>query len=271
MASSGGKEMSQDVPVFSGPTPYIRRVALDRPWVWLTRGWADFQAAPRVSLAYGIGFVAAGFAISLALLAFESIYLLLPLAAGFLLLAPLLAVGLYETSRRVGQGQTPTLAAAVGAFRANPEHMAYMGFVLMLINLFWTRMAMLIFALFFGSPRGTLRDLIDMTLFSSQSLPFLIVGTAIGFVLAATVFAISAVSIPMLLDRPQTPVWVAIATSFVAVRTNLKPMALWAALICAFTGFGMIPMFLGLAVTMPLIGHATWHCYKDLVDVRDVS
>ncbi len=261
--------MPQDVPVFSGPTPYIRRAALDRPWVWLARGWADFQAAPKVSLTYGVGFVVAGFAIAVFLLANESFYLMLPLAAGFLLLAPLLAVGLYETSRRIGTGQTPSAAAAFGAFRANPEHMAYMGFVLMLINLFWTRMAMLIFALFFGSPRGTLRDLVDMTLFSTQSLPFLVVGTAVGFVLAAAVFAISAVSIPMLLDRPQTPVWVAIATSFVAVRTNFKPMALWAALICAFTGFGMIPMFLGLIVTMPLIGHATWHCYKDIVDVRE--
>jgi uncharacterized membrane protein len=184
-------------------------------------------------------------------------------------LAPLLAVGLYETSRRIAAGEITSIDAAVGAFRTNAEHMAYMGFVLMLINLFWTRLAMLIFALFFGSPRGTLGDLVDMTLFSANSLPFLVVGTAVGFVLAAAVFAISAVSIPMLLDRPQTPVWVAIATSVVAVRANLKPMALWAALICAFTGFGMIPMFLGLAVTMPLIGHATWHCYKDIVDMRD--
>ena len=84
-------------------------------------------------------------------------------------------------------------------------------------------------------------------------------------------FAISAVSIPMLLDRPDTPVWVAIATSFVAVRENFKPMALWAVLICAFTFFGMLPFFLGLAVTMPLIGHATWHCYKDLVEVPEAS
>ncbi|MBL8833161.1 MAG: DUF2189 domain-containing protein [Rhodospirillales bacterium] len=263
--------MTQAVPVFRGPTPFVRKAALDRPWVWLARGWADLQAAPKVSLAYGGAFVAASYAIALFLVATESVYLLLPLAAGFLLLAPLLAVGLYEASRLIGIGRTPTLGDALSAFRANPEHMAYMGFVLMLVNLFWTRMAMLIFALFFGSPRGTLQDLIDMTLFSPASLPFLVVGTLVGFVLAAAVFAISAVSIPMLLDRPETPVWVAIATSFVAVRENFKPMALWAALICAFTGFGMVPFFLGLAVTMPLIGHATWHCYKDLVEISDPS
>ena len=82
---------------------------------------------------------------------------------------------------------------------------------------------------------------------------------------SALVFAISAVSIPMLLDRPTCSVWTAIATSFVAVRENWKPMALWAALIVAFTAFGMVPFFLGLVVTLPLIGHATWHAYKDLV------
>lgn len=261
--------MSQTVPVFAGPAPHVRKVALDRPWVWLGRGWDDMRAAPGVGLAYGIAFVAAGYAIAIALVAGDMLYMMLPMAAGFLLLAPLLAVGLYETSRLIAQGRTPTVSDAFSAYRANPEHMAYMGLVLVLVNLIWTRMALLIFALFFGTPRGTLADLVDMTLFSSTSLPFLIVGTGAGFVLAAVVFAISAMSIPMLLDRPETPVWTAIATSVVAVRENFKPMALWAALICAFTGFGMVPFFLGLAVTMPLIGHATWHCYRDLVEIRD--
>jgi uncharacterized membrane protein len=100
-------------------------------------------------------------------------------------------------------------------------------------------------------------------------LPFLIVGTLVGFVLAAATFAISAVSIPMLLDRPQTPVWIAIATSFVVVRENLKPMTLWAVLICGFSVLGMVPFFLGLAVTMPLVGYASWHCYKDMVTYPD--
>lgn len=261
--------MDQTIPVFAGPAPHVRRVALDRPWTWLARGWDDLRAAPGVGLVYGITFVVAGYAIATGLVAGDMLYMLLPAAAGFLLLAPLLAVGLYETSRLIAQGKTPTRYGAFTAFRANPEHMAYMGLVLVLVNLIWTRMALLIFALFFGTPRGTLADLVEMTLFSSASLPFLIVGTGVGFVLAAVVFAISAVSIPMLLDRPETPVWTAIATSVVAVRENFKPMALWAALICALTGFGMVPLFLGLAVTMPLIGHATWHCYRDLVEIRD--
>jgi uncharacterized membrane protein len=261
--------MQPVIPIIAGPIPRVRAVALDRPWTWIARGWADLAAAPHVSVAYGSAFVATGCAIAMLLFLVESIYLLLPLAAGFMLLAPLLAVGLYETSRRIANGQTPDLGAAIGAFRNNIEQVAYMGLVLMLLNLFWTRMATLIFAVFFGSPRDTLQDLIDVTLFSSASLPFLLVGGFVGFVLATITFSISVVSIPMLLDRPGTPVWVAIGTSIEAVRANPKPMALWAALICAFTGFGMIPACLGLAVTMPLIGYASWHCYKDIVVVGD--
>jgi uncharacterized membrane protein len=260
---------AEAIPVFRGPSPLVRRAGLDQPWVWIGRGWNDLMAAPSVGFGYGGAFVVAGFAIALALYAGGSLYLLIPLAAGFMLLAPLFAVGLYETSRRLAAGEPADLKAAMLAFRTNPEHIAYMGLVLMLLNLFWTRMATLIFAIFFGVPRANLQDLVDLTLFSPQALPFLIVGTLVGFVLAAATFAISAVSIPMLLDRPQTPVWIAIATSFVVVRENLKPMALWAVLICGFSVLGMVPFFLGLALTMPLVGYASWHCYKDMVVYPD--
>ena len=87
----------------------------------------------------------------------------------------------------------------------------------------------------------------------------------LGLVLAALVFAISAVSVPMLLDRPEANVITAIATSFVAVRENLPAMALWAALIVVFIGAGLVTLYIGLIVTLPLIGHATWHAYEDLV------
>jgi uncharacterized membrane protein len=257
--------MSDAIPVFSSPSPRIRRVSVDRPWVWLSKGWDDMRRARSVSLAYGIAFVAASYLVLAALWLFESVYALLPLAAGFMFLAPLLAAGLYDTSRRLAAGESPDFAVTAKALGRNPEHLAYMGLVLMVFNLFWTRVALLLFALFFGTPRSTLRELVDLTLFSPQAMPFLTVGTAIGAVLAALVFAISAVSIPMLLERQGCSVWTAIATSFVAVRENWKPMALWAALIVAFTVFGMVPFFLGLAITLPLIGHATWHAYKDMV------
>jgi uncharacterized membrane protein len=100
---------------------------------------------------------------------------------------------------------------------------------------------------------------------SDQLLPFLVVGTGFGFVLAAATFAICAVSIPMLLDRPEVTFLEAVTVSIQAVMENWKAMALWAGLIVVFTGLALIPFYLGLIIAMPLIGHATWHAYKDLV------
>lgn len=257
--------MPEAIPVFASPSPRIRLVPVDRPWVWIGKGWDDFRRAQNVSLTYGGAIVAASYAVVAALWWFDQIYALWPLAAGFLFVAPLLAAGIYDTSRRLELGETPDFAITAGALARNPEHLAYLGLVLAVFNLFWVRIALLLFALFFGAPRNNIRELIDLTLFSPTALPFLIVGTVMGAILAALVFAIAAISIPMLLDKRDCTVWVAIATSWVAVRANWKPMALWAALIVAFTGFGMVPLFLGLAITMPLIGHATWHAYKDLV------
>ncbi len=122
----------------------------------------------------------------------------------------------------------------------------------------------MLYAVFFSTQAPTLSQLIDNILFSSVSLPFLIVGTLMGFVLAALAFAIAAVSIPMLLDR-DTNVFTAIATSFVAVGENFRPMALWAVLIAGFTAFGLATFFVGLVVVLPLVAHATWHCYRDIV------
>lgn len=257
--------MSDAVPVFMSPSPRIRRVSVDRPWVWLGKGWDDIRRARQSSLAYGVAIVAASYLVLAVLAYFESLYALLPLAAGFMLVGPLLAAGLYDTSRRLEAGEPADFATTAKALGRNPEHLAYMGLVLMVLNLFWTRMALLIFALFFGAPRHTVRELVDLTLFSPDSLPFLLVGSAVGAILATITFTVSAISIPMLLDKRDCSVWTAIATSFVAVRENWKPMLLWAALIVAFTGFGMVPFFLGLAITLPLIGHATWHAYRDLV------
>jgi uncharacterized membrane protein len=124
----------------------------------------------------------------------------------------------------------------------------------------------LLFALFFGlnfAPSLTQLPLAMMQ--SDQLIPFLLVGTGLGFALAAATFAVSAVSIPMLLDRPEITFLEAVTVSIQAVMENWRAMALWAGLIVVFTGLALLPFFLGLVVVMPLIGHATWHAYKDLV------
>ncbi len=257
--------MSEAVPVFTVPGPRVRKVPIDRAWNWLAAGWNDLWRAPTVSFAYGVALVVVSFALSLGLWLIGWFWLVLPLAAGFMFVAPLVAIGLYETSRRLAMGLDVSLADLLQAGRNNRPQIAYMGVVLLLFNLAWVRLATLLFALFFHDQNPTWDNFLETLLFSSVSLPFLIVGTAVGAVLAAIVFAISAVSLPMLMDR-EVNVFTAIATSVTAVQVNLKAMALWAALIVVFTGLGLATFYLGLAIALPLIGHATWHAYKDLVE-----
>jgi uncharacterized membrane protein len=255
----------QAIPVFYGDSPRVRLVPVDRPWTWLAAGWRDVMAAPGVSLAYGGMMVVLTYLLLILLLQVGMFWLVLPMTAGFFFLAPLMAVGLYETSRRLAAGEPVSLGAAFGAFRRNALQLSYMGVLLGLFHLGWVRIALLIFAVFFGLGFNPNWDNLVVRLAQPDAIPFWAVGTAVGAVFAALVFAISAFSIPMLLDR-DTNLFVAVATSFTAVRRNWPAMTLWAGLIVAFTAFGIIPLFLGLAVTMPLIGHATWHAYKDVVE-----
>jgi len=256
--------MTETLAVFSGPTPHVRRVSVDRPWSWLAKGWLDLLKAPRISLAYGGAISIMSLILAATLLLADLPYLLLPLAAGFFLIAPLIAVGLYETSRRLEAGEPVSLRLALCAINRNRTQLANLGIVLMLIHLAWVRIASLLFALFFQNANPTLGTIIDTIFFSPASLPFLITGGAIGCVLAVLTLAIGAVSIPMLLQR-DVNVFTAIVTSVMAVRHNWQTMALWSALIVVFTLVGMATFFVGLVVTMPLIGYATWHAYRDLV------
>jgi uncharacterized membrane protein len=257
--------MSDSVPVFETPSPRIRRVAEDRPWLWLADGWRDMLRAPRVSLAYGAALTLTSLALTLGLWLADLLYLLLPLAAGFMFVAPLLAVGLYDTSRRLAAGEPVSLEAALRAWRRNPGQILGLGLVLMLCHLAWLRIAMLLYPLFFEGPNPSLPELPTVLFFSPMSLPFLVTGTLVGGVLAALVFAFGALSIPMLVDR-EVSVFTAMATSFAAVRENLRAMALWAALIVVFTALGLASLYLGLALALPLIGHASWHAYRDIVE-----
>ena len=259
-------EMATDVvPVYASPLPAIRKIEIDRPWQWLVRGWQDMRKAPAVSLTYGVLAAITGYALTLGLIWVDMIYLVLPLAAGFLIVGPILTVGLYEVSRRAELGESTTLAEALGAFRRNGSQIGLMGVALMLLMFAWARIAAIIFFLYFGLEPPSFENLIASTFLQPDTLPFLVFGTAVGGVFALAAFSISVVSIPMLLDRPQANVIDAIATSFRTVQTNFLPMLFWAVLIAGFTAAGIVTLYLGLIVTLPLIGHATWHAYRDLV------
>ncbi|MCX7932745.1 MAG: DUF2189 domain-containing protein [Rhodovarius sp.] len=243
----------------------VRKVSTDRPWMWLTAGWQDMMAHKPIALAYGGALVLFSWLLALLMFEFGLTWAILPAVAGFFIVAPLVAAGLYEVSRRREAGESVTLHDAIWGFRRNGTQIAMMGALLVVINLIWVRVAGLIFALFFGlnfSP--SLAELPIRLLQSDNLIPFLIVGTGFGFLLALATFASCAVSMPMLVDR-NISFLEAVTISIQAVAENPRPMMLWAGLIVVFTGLALLPFFLGLIIAMPLIGHATWHAYRDLV------
>ncbi|MCB4822270.1 DUF2189 domain-containing protein [Roseicella aerolata] len=256
---------TETLPLSDRPPSRVRNIATDRPWVWLTAGWRDMLASKPIALAYGGAVCLAGWVLSLLLFEVGTLWAILPATSGFFLIGPLVAAGLYEASRLRAEGKQPTLADMVGPFRRNGGQIAFIGVALLVIHLFWVRIAGLIFMLFFGlNGIPSLERLPYAMLQSDQLLPFLVIGTGFGFVLAAASFAISAVSIPMLVER-EVSALEAITVSIQAVLENWKAMLLWAALIVVFTGLALVPFYLGLVLVFPLIGHATWHAYKDMV------
>ncbi len=252
-------------PLGPAQRPQIRKITLDEPWQWLAAGWFDMRQAPKYSLTYGLAFVIISFLLTLGLVNGAMFFLIPPLAAGFFLIAPLLGIGLYGISRAIEQGQTVEFCQAQIAWRSNPAHIAAMGIVLMLIMLVWMLAANLVFVLFFDKPVPEWEDFIPVVFLSGGSPLFLFVGIATGGIIALFTFAISAITVPLLMDR-QIDVMTAMQTSFAAVRLNWRPMLLWASLIAMFVGVGIFTLYLGLLVSMPLVGHATWHAYRDLVE-----
>jgi uncharacterized membrane protein len=246
----------------------VERVAFDAPWAWLAAGWRDLWVAPRISLAYGAVFAAVSMGLTLALKAGGLEALVLSLGGGFLLIGPIAAIGLYETSRRIEAGQSLTLRdIARAAFRA-PGQLGFFGAILAFAYFVWLQLALLLFMLFLGNkPLPPASEFIPTLLFTPHGLGLLVSGTVIGGALAFLVFAISAISVPLLMTRRLDAV-TAIGASVAAVRLNPKAMMLWAALIAGFMALGIATLSVGLVIAFPLIGHATWHACRDLVRDR---
>ena len=243
----------------------IRNAPFDAPWDWLAAGWRDLWAAPRIGLTYGAVFAGLAVLLSLGLLQFGMQSLILALGGGFLLIAPLTAVGLYETSRRLQTGEPIDAGAIVGAGLRAPGQLAFFGAILAFAYIIWLQLAFLLFMLFVGS-RGIppASEFLQTLLFTPHGLGLLIVGTAVGGVLAVLVFTISVVSVPLMMTH-RVGVVTAMTVSAQAVVRNIKPMALWAALIAGFMMLGISSMFIGLVIIFPLIGHATWHAYRSMI------
>lgn len=248
-------------------TPRVRTIQIDQPWEWLGAGWKDLWRAPAVSIPYGLLFVVMGY--GLVYLVVSRFQYALALTTGFLLAGPFLSMGLYDISRRLEAGKVPTLGLALTAWRHNILPILLFGLLIGLLMIVWVRLSALMFGVIIGGHSTLVETSTTALFFSGSGLIFLLVFTLIGAVISGVVFAISVVSIPMMLDR-KIDFITAVLTSLTAVRVNPVPMALWAGLITIFTGIGLLTFYLGLAIALPLIGHASWHAYRDLVEDDDI-
>ncbi len=243
--------------------PEVRRVGLARPLCWLRAGGRDLLANPIASIAYGLLFAIAGDIILI--FAWRNPYLFTAAVSGFFLIAPLLAGGLYEISRRQAVGLHTTFFDSLAGWRRNGQSMAMFGLLLLLVAIVWERTSAVFFALFVPELTPDLWAFVSGVLLNADYRALTLSWLVAGGVLASLVFAISAVSIPMLIDRNVDFV-TAMMTSLRAVTVNPGTMLLWAALVVALTLAGFATLLFGLIVLMPLLGHASWHAYRDLVE-----
>jgi uncharacterized membrane protein len=243
--------------------PGIRRVGLDRPVAWLRSGWKDLRANPVASLAYGLLFAIGGDLILI--FSWRSPYLITAAVSGFFLVAPLLAGGLYEISRRQSNGQPSTFIDSLAAWRRNGQSIAMFGLLMALAAIIWERTSAVFFALFVPGLTPDLWAFASSVLLNLEHIELTLTWFFVGGLLATLVFSVSAVSIPMVIDRDVDFI-TAMITSLRAVMNNPGTMLLWAALVVMLTLLGFASLLFGLIILMPLLGHASWHAYRDLVE-----
>lgn len=243
--------------------PRIRQIDARRPAIWLARGWQDLRFNPLPSLAYGLLFALCGDLIILSLI--DTPHLLTVAISGFFLLAPLLAAGLYELSRARAEGRKLLFIESAYVFHRKIESLALLGLILALISLFWERFSAVAFAISGAADAAGAGIYLHELLFAGGHLPLTLTWLFLGAALAGFVFAISVVAVPMIVDRGVDPV-TAMATSLRACTINPWPLLLWAGLIVLLTLAGFATLLFGLVFLMPILGHASWHAYRDLVE-----
>lgn len=243
--------------------PKVRQIGIATPLLWLARGWTDLWRQPATSLFYGVAIAVTG-AVILGVTA-SLPYLFAAAITGFALVAPMLAAGLYELSRRYLAKEPASLIDSMLAWKRNPSALVGFGLLSILAGTAWQVASVVIIALFYKGPALTPQAMIIEVLVSPQHYLMFFIYMSAGGALAAVVFALSVVSMPMLVDR-RCDLICALGTSVSAVAENPLPLALWAVIIMLLTGLGFATALLGLILVMPWLGHASFHAYKDLVD-----
>ncbi len=239
-----------------------RNLPMTTVWTWLGQGWRDLWRHPAPSLAYGLAVFGASVAIVWGLFWLELDYILFPALAGFLVLGPFIAVGLYQKSRALEAGDRVSFSRMIFVRAASGAQVWFTGAILALLMLVWMRAAVIIYALFFGlRPFPGLDHVAEMLFTTPYGWAMLATGTVAGGLFAAFAFAISTFAIPMLLDE-RTDAFTAMGTSISLVWSNLPVMFAWGAVVLALFLFSLATGLLGLILVFPLLGHAAWHSYR---------
>lgn len=241
-----------------------RHLPLSVVFTWLGAGWRDLWRTPLPSLAYG-GLVAALSALLIfAMFTFGWDYVLFPALSGFMIVAPVVAIGLYEKSRILDEGGRVTLDRMLLTKARSGAQVIFAGLLLMLLMMVWMRAAVLLYALFFGYKAFPGFDQMLILLVTTPlGWGLLFTGTIVGGLFAALAFAISVFSIPMLLNEPTDAV-TAMGVSFALVWNNVWVMIAWGAVIMVLVGLSLATALVGMIIVFPLLGHATWHAYKSI-------
>jgi uncharacterized membrane protein len=248
------------------PDPVVRPIGFSDIGEAFALGLRDFQAAPVYGLFFGAVYAAGGLLIVACAAVLGVSYLAYPLGAGFALIGPFVAVGLYEVSRRRELGQPLRFRAVLGVIVAQGRReLGWMAFVTLFIFVIWMYQVRLLLALFLGFRSfASLHEFILVVTTTPDGLMFLLIGNLIGAVLALILFSLTVVSFPLLLERDIDFI-TAMITSVRAVTTSPLPMIGWAAVIVALLIVATLPFFLGLLIVLPVLGHTTWHLYRRIV------
>jgi uncharacterized membrane protein len=247
--------------------PVVRRISAADLGAALAAGFRDFGASRTDVVAVCVIYPVVGLVLARLAFGYDILQLLFPLAAGFALVGPFAAIGLYEMSRRREQGYEVAWGDAF-AVRHSPQFGAILRLGLLLAGIFllWLVVAQAIYVLTLGPKEpASIGAFADAVFTTPAGWALIVVGIGVGFLFALLVLSISVVSFPMLIDREDVTAETAIATSIRAVRANKRTMALWGLIVAVGLVIGSIPFLLGLAIVMPVLGHATWHLYRRVV------
>ncbi|MCK5663848.1 MAG: DUF2189 domain-containing protein [Thiotrichaceae bacterium] len=242
------------------PVP-VNKVGLMAPFGWLSKGFSDLKAAKLPSLLYGLVFAVIG--LFLVFMASENPLWSVAFTSAFLLMGPFLAIGLYALSSQIENNEKPCLIDSIKKIKENLVGLGFFVVLLSVLLIIWLRISAMVAGVFFDDLELITKGW-SVLFQGNRSIEFLLFFTFFGFFIAQLVFSISVVSIPMLLDR-KVDVITAITTSLRVVMKNPLPMFVWAIIIVALINLGMLFAFVGLAITLPIIGHASWHAYQELV------